>query len=187
MAMLIETKTTCTYDDYAALPEGAPYELIHGNLVMTPSPTPRHQIIESELVFRLQVHSREHQAGRVIVSPIDVFFSDSNTYQPDIIFIARDRLNIIGEKRIEGAPDLVVEVLSPSNAYYDLMPKRDVYESSGVKEYWIVDPMTETIEVFANTKSGFTLLAKARNAGSVASKVLDGFSVDLQDVFGSTV
>src|SRR3990167_6684556 len=130
----IEKKKFYTYKDYEKLPEGAPYQLIGGELVMTPSPIPYHQEILGNIFYELKRFVEETTRG-------DVYFSETDIYQPDIIFISKDRLNIIGEKKIEGSPDLVIEILSPATAYYDLRIKKDTYEQSGVKEYWIVDPI----------------------------------------------
>src|SRR6266542_2906772 len=137
-----------TYEDYEKLPEGAPYQLIGGELVMTPSPVPYHQSVSRKIEFELIKFVEEKKLGEVFDAPIDVYLSETETYQPDIIFISKDRLRIIGEKKIEAAPDLVIEILSPSTAYYDLKHKRRIYESSGVREYWIVDPMEKSVEVY---------------------------------------
>jgi Uma2 family endonuclease len=100
-----------------------------------------------------------------------------------MVFVPREELHRIGEQSIDGPPALVVEILSPTNAYYDLVHKKDVYESSGVKEYWIVDPTEKTIEVLQNSPQGFIRFAKARQAGSVGSHVLQGFTVSLEEIF----
>ncbi len=177
-------KKIFTYKDYDALPEGAPYELIEGELVMTPSPAPFHQIILSRIMYELMTFARERDAGLVLSAPIDVHLSETNTFQPDIIFIAKERLSIIGEKKIEGAPDLVIEILSPANAYYDLRTKKDVYEQSGVREYWIVDPIQKSIEIYVNKESRFELAASRRTEGEISSAVLQGFGVSLERLFG---
>jgi Uma2 family endonuclease len=178
-----ERKKIYTYKDYEKLPEGAPYQLIGGELVMTPAPVPYHQIVSLNIQFELIKFVRDRKLGRVIAAPIDVYFSEIETYQPDIIFISKDRLYIIGERKIEGAPDLVVEVLSSSTARYDLKHKKDVYEQNGVKEYWIVDPAKRSIEVYENTDYGFNLFEKVEQDGTVSSKFIDGFSISLDEIF----
>ncbi|HWR90187.1 MAG TPA: Uma2 family endonuclease, partial [Dissulfurispiraceae bacterium] len=120
----------------------------------------------------------------VLSAPIDVYLSETNTLQPDIIFIAKERLFIIGEKKIEGAPDLVIEILSPANAYYDLRTKKDVYEQSGVREYWIVDPIQKGIEVYVNRESRFELASSMRGKGEINSHILPDFTVILDRIFG---
>lgn len=172
-----------TYEDYEKLPEGAPYQLIGGELIMTPSPVPYHQIVSREIGFELLKFIKEKKLGEVLFAPIDVYLSETETYQPDIIFISKDKLNIIGEKKIEAAPDLVIEILSPSTAYYDLKHKRRVYETSGVKEYWIVDPMEKSVEVYENPGAEFKLFSNARQSGTVHSKLLDGFGIGIEKIF----
>jgi Uma2 family endonuclease len=179
----IEKKKTYTYADYEKLPEGAPYQLIGGGLVMTPSPVPYHQMISMKLGFELLKFVEKGKLGVVLFAPIDVSLSETDTYQPDIIFISKDRLSIIGEKRIEGPPDLVIEILSPATAYYDLRIKKDTYEQSGVKEYWIVDPIQKTIEIFLNKKNKFELFSSAKGEGEVKSELLAGFSIGISGIF----
>jgi len=179
----LEKKNKHTYADYEKLPEGSPYQLIGGELVMTPAPTPYHQIITGNIFFELMKFVKAQGAGTVLNSPIDVYLAETEGFQPDVIFIAQERLSIIGQKKIEAAPDLVVEVLSPSTAYYDLRHKMRLYESSGVREYWIVDPEEKSIEVYENAGGEFKLFNKAREKGVAASKLLPGFEVGLDVVF----
>jgi len=176
-------KKTQTYEDYARLPEGAPYQLIDGALVSSPSPTPYHQKISMRLAHELFRYAEKDNHGMVLSAPIDVFLSDTETYQPDLIFIAEARHAIVGEKMIEGAPDFVVEILSPSTAYYDLKHKKRRYEAAGVKEYWIVDPMDKSIEIFTNTDAGFSMAGHAEGSETIASPLLEGFSVSLGAIF----
>lgn len=172
-----------TVADYERLPEGAPYQLIEGELVMTPSPTPTHQIVSGRLEYALMTFVLQHDLGLVLYAPIDIVLSETNVFQPDIIFISKDRSRIIGEKNIQGAPDLVVEILSPSTAYYDLKSKRAMYERSGVREYWIVDPQMQTIEVYESREGRFSLATESRAGGRATSCILDGFSVELASLF----
>ncbi len=178
-----KTKKQYTYEDYERLPEGAPYQLIGGELIMVPSPVPYHQIISRRIGFELWKYIEEKKLGEVLYAPIDVYLSETETYQPDIIFISNERMNIIGEKKIESAPDLVVEILSESTAYYDLRHKKRIYESSGVKEYWIVDPMEKSIEVYENINGEFKLYSETQKTGRVGSILLEGFGVELEKVF----
>ncbi|MBI5181890.1 MAG: Uma2 family endonuclease [Nitrospirae bacterium] len=177
----IDKKKTYTYEDYERLPEGAPYQLIGGELIMTPAPIPYHQKILGKIFFEMNKFVEKNNLGDVYISPIDVYFSQTDVYQPDIIFISKDRLNIIGEKKIEGPPDLVIEILSPATAYYDLRIKKDVYEKSGVKEYWIVDPMQKTIEVFINKNGKFESLGNLKDV--VKSSLIEGFNIEVREIF----
>ncbi len=172
-----------TYEDYAKLPEGAPYQLIGGELVISPSPVPYHQMVLRNIGFELFKFVKEKGLGEVLYAPIDVYLAETETYQPDIIFISKDRLNIIGEKKIEGPPDLVIEILSESTAYYDLRHKKKTYEKTGVKEYWIVDPMEKSIEVYKNRDGNFGLIERAEQKGTVKSKLLEGFSLKVEEIF----
>jgi Uma2 family endonuclease len=126
-------------EQFLNLPEGTACQLIAGEIIMTPSPIPLHQLVIMELSFQMLQFVKSKDKGRVLAAPLDVSFNEENIFQPDILFIRKDNLSIIGEKMIEGVPDLVVEVLSPSSAYHDLRTKFRVYEQSGVQEYWIVD------------------------------------------------
>ncbi|HMB91435.1 MAG TPA: Uma2 family endonuclease [Rhodothermales bacterium] len=177
------TKKAYTYEEYAQLPEGAPYQLIGGELIMAPAPTPYHQRILTRLLFNLMQFVEEQGLGEVIPAPIDVFLSEEDTPQPDLIYIASDRLGIIGEKKIEGAPDLIMEILSPSTAYYDLKDKKRLYEAHGVKEYWIIDPKAKEIEVYKNKGQHFQLTSREVGEGMIPSSLLNGFTVDLSAIF----
>jgi Uma2 family endonuclease len=176
-------KKTYTYADYERLPEGTPYQLIGGQLVMTPSPIPYHQEISRKLEFKMLAFVEERTLGHVYDAPLDVYFSDSDVFQPDIIFIRKEREGIIGETKIEGSPDIVIEILSPSTAYYDLRNKFRIYEQCGVSEYWIVDPGLKRIEVYENKEKRFEIYMEAEGEGNISSKVLEGFSVALDEVF----
>ena len=144
--VLLEKKCY-TYEDYAKLPEGVRYQLIGGQLIMTPAPLIYHQEISKRLEYLLYEYGELRQKlGRVYYAPVDVYLEDVEAYQPDIIFISNTRIDIIKKEKIEGAPDIIIEILSPSTAYYDLVYKKEVYARHRVKEYWIVDPIGKWIE-----------------------------------------
>ena len=130
--------------DYWQLEEGAPYELLRGRLIMSPSPTSLHQIIVGELYGMLQ-RAADTSDGLTIPSPMDVVFSDDTILQPDLLYIAKDRRHIVKD-RVEGPPDLVVEILSPATGRRDKTEKLDLYAKYGVAEYWVVDPATQVFE-----------------------------------------
>ena len=179
----IPKKEVYTYADYTLLPEGAPYQLIGGKLIMTPAPATFHQIILIRLTEKLLNFNSKEKSGQVLVSPIDVYFEEKETYQPDIVFIAKDRLHIIEPAKIHGAPDLVVEVLSPSTAYYDLKKKARTYARCGVKEYWIVDPEEKSIEVYKGREGKLTLSQRVEEEGRIKSLILDGLEIEAREVF----
>ena len=183
--MEIPVKASYTFEDYEHLPEGAPYEFIEGQLIMSPYPTPQHQIITKHLLVGLNHYTQEHAIGIVIQSPIGVKLSETTVLEPDILFIAEHRCEIIGDKYIEGAPDLVVEVLSPSNAYYDLRKKKRLYEQFGVREYWIVDPEEQSVEVYILQEAAYQLMENNPKDEVVFSQVIEGLEIRLSDIFKS--
>ncbi|SRR5690606_4505939 len=172
-----------TYEDFAALPEGTLAQLVDGDLIVSPAPNLRHQSSVARLSARLLVYVEEHGLGAVFESPVDVRLAPHQVVQPDIVFVASERLGLLGTQEIEGAPDLVVEVLSPSTGTYDLTRKRRLYEEHGVREYWIVDPDEETVEVLALTESGYESVRRLRQAGTAASVLLAGFAVEAERLF----
>ena len=177
-------KKTYFYKDYAQLPEKAPYELINGQLVKEPAPTYQHQKISKNLFVLLHNHAEViNQLGEVCFAPLDVYLEEIETFQPDLIFIANERKQIITNEKIVGAPDIVFEILSPSTAYYDLRHKKDIYAKHGVKEYWIIDPMEKSIEVYEQKDSEFELHSKQINSGKVNSQVLSTFTFTLEEIF----
>ena len=181
---VIPDQKTYTYKDYAKLPEGAPYQLIGGQLIMTPSPTTYHQKISKRLGFLIYEYAEvKNKLGEVYVAPLDVYLEEEETYQPDIIFIAQERLPIIKKEKVEVAPDLVVEILSPSTAYYDLKHKKTIYGKHGVREYWIVDPVEKSIEVYENKAGELLLAAQAIKEGKVISQIVAGFEDELTTIF----
>ena len=134
------TKKKYTYQDYLELPDdGNRYEIIEGELVMPPAPYTIHQDICRNIATELTIYTRKMKLGKIYFAPTDVVLSDINVVQPDILFISNENLQIITEKNIKGVPDLIVEIISPSTEYYDLFVKKETYEKSGVKEYWLVD------------------------------------------------
>jgi Uma2 family endonuclease len=180
--MLVEVDNKKTVNDYEKLPEGAPYQLINGELIMSPSPDYFHQKLVLNLALKLQYFIDNFNSGEIIIAPMDVHFSGTEIFQPDILFISNDKKSII-QDRIRGVPDLVVEILSPGTAYYDLTHKKNVYESSGVLEYWIIDPEEKRIEILENTETGFKTFSKAGIEGIVTSKIFKGFSLLLNKIF----
>lgn len=176
-------KERYTYADYAALPEGAPCQLIDGDLVMIASPNMQHQRIIERLLRLMDAHVEENDFGEVFVSPVDVYLSGTSTLVPDLAFVAKERLGIVGTQKVEGAPDLVVEVLSPPTGYYDLRKKKRLYAEAGVAEYWVVDPLEESVEVHTNAEGAFALRERAEGGGSVPSQIISGLSVGLDALF----
>lgn len=145
-----------TYDDYAALPDdGKRYEVLDGELVMSPAPYIAHQFIAGRIYSRFIECARE-TGHYVLMAPVDVIFSKRTVLQPDVLVIDHARRAVMTERAVEnGVPDLVVEVLSPSNRRHDTLAKRALYEIHGVGEYWIVDPRDQSIEVLELVGTGY--------------------------------
>lgn len=149
-AMTQPTHTTqFTYDDYLLfLEDGRRHELIDGEHYVTPSPITKHQKISVNLLISVGTHLQSTKAGHVLAAPMDVLLSEFDVVQPDLLFISKDRASILTEKNIQGAPDLLVEILSTSTRKTDEIIKRKLYEQHRVSEYWIIDPELETVKVY---------------------------------------
>jgi Uma2 family endonuclease len=172
-----------TYDDYARLPDDRRYEVIDGELYLTPAPTPYHQIVKGRIERLLEDHVAEAKLGMVLDAPCDVVLSQFDVLQPDIFFISTARMAVIGEKYISDAPDLVVEVLSPGTRKRDRFIKAKRYARFGVREMWIADPLKKTIEVFVNTNDGFRREAIYTADDVLRSPLLPGLEVPLARAF----
>lgn len=173
-----------TYDDYKLLPEEKRCEIIEGELLMTPSPSFRHQAIQIRLSAKLLSFVEEGDLGQVVTAPMDVILSPENVVQPDVLYIERGRTTIIDQTGgVHGAPDLTVEILSPSTAPRDQVLKRKLYGRFGVREYWIVDPETQTIEVLAWAGGALETWRRFTVDESLSSPLLLGLSIKLGEVF----
>jgi len=182
--LAVEKKKKYTIEDYSLLEEGAPFQLINNDLIMSPSPNPLHQIISGRLLQSLlNFLDNTNDDGFLVSAPMDVKLDDDNVFQPDLLYIAKDRKAELVKERIEGAPDLIIEILSPSNAYYDLRQKKDIYEKYGVKEYIIVDPVQENADLYLLKDGAYILHQKAQKIESLNSVLLQGFSIELSRLF----
>ncbi len=138
-----------TVEDYRAMPETGPrYQLIEGELIMSPAPNRYHQDISRNLEFLLLKYLEKHPIGKIYHAPFDVYLTQYNVFQPDILFVSKARVSILTEAGAEGAPNLVIEILCPRTAVLDKESKRKVYAREGVKELWILDPATKTVALF---------------------------------------
>ena len=186
-----QSKIPFTYEDYKSLTASTDqrYELIDGELYMAPAPTVTHQLVSGNLEFLLARHVRATRCGRVLHAPLDVVLGKGplrNVVQPDILFISNERANIVTQAEIVGAPDLIVEILSPGSVERDRGQKKTLYARNGVREYWIVDPALESIEVFSFGRRGNTAPARYGVGERLVSAVVPGFEASLVDVFRST-
>ncbi len=174
-----------TYEDYCLLPEDRRYEVIDGEPFVTPAPTTMHQVVKKRLVRLLDDHVESGQLGIVLDAPYDVVLSEYDVLQPDILFVSAARRPIVGPKYAGPAPDLVVEVLSPSTEDRDRVVKAKRYATFGVREMWLVDPEAKTIEVLVNTEEGFTREALYVEADIVRSVILTGLEFPARPLFRS--
>ncbi|HZX72774.1 MAG TPA: Uma2 family endonuclease [Cyclobacteriaceae bacterium] len=164
-------KQKATSKDYLNLPEGAPYQLINGELIMSPSPVSLHQRVLLKLVEELGAIIKKSNSGELFISPLDVYFDDENIFQPDIFFIAKDNpAQTDDHDWVRGIPDLIIEILSPSNAYYDTQKKMRVYEKYGVQEYFIVDPEDKMVTAYSIIEEKYK--EQYREEGKIKSSLL---------------
>ncbi|MEO0858087.1 MAG: Uma2 family endonuclease [Bacteroidota bacterium] len=179
-----------TYADLCAMPEdGNRYELIHGALVMSPSPSFRHQHRTGTIYASLLIYAREQDLGTAVIAPMDVVLDeDAAVVQPDVLFIARDRAGIIAEV-IRGVPSLVVEVISPGSRRRDVRTKRALYAQYVVPEYWLVDPEADTVEIYRLPEGATTYersAALSTDADDVlTTPLLPGWSLGLRALFSA--
>ena len=171
-----------TYADYAKTPDDVRCELLDGELIELPSPVFLHQLASARIGYPLQGFVVSNDLGIVLHAPMDVHFSDADIAEPDIMFISHERSDIIG-RWINGAPDLVVEILSPSTAHYDLNYKRELYARCDVKEYWIGDTDTRTIAVLLLVNGAFEEIGVYGPGDTLTSPTLPGFALSINDVF----
>ena len=179
------TSTRLTYDDLDAIPQERPgdrHELIDGELVVTPSPIPAHQLVSRNLFRHLDRYISAGNLGETIYAPVDIRLTPDNVLIPDIVFIAKDRLHVIGPRAVDAPPDLVVEILSPGTRQRDLTVKRDLYAQFGVREYWVVDPAARTVEVLERFGNSYQPVPLAED-GTIQSRVLPEFRLTLETVF----
>jgi len=181
--LTVEKKKKYTIDDYMQLEEGAPFQLINNDLIMSPSPNPFHQFIVVRLSKVMLNFLEDKEMGGYIAGSVDVVFDDGNVFQPDLLYVAEERVAELVKGRIEGAPDIAIEILSPSNAYYDLIQKKEMYEKYGVKEYIIFDPIAKNASLYVLKDGAYYLHQKAQQNELLHSVVLAGFDFDLNYLF----
>ncbi len=177
------TNIKFTYQDYLLLPEDKRYEIIEGKLIMVPAPIPYHQDISKNLFFLLNNHVESKNLGKVYYAPIDVVLSDENVVQPDILFISKKRFSIITEKNIRGAPDLLIEIISPATREKDRLLKRKLYAKFGVREFWLVDGEKKEVEVLTLKREGFKRTGLYTINEVLLSPLLQNLKVPIDEVF----
>ena len=175
-----------TYEDYLQFPDdGKRHEIIEGDHYMTPAPRTKHQRISRRLLVALSGFAASRRLGEVFAAPFDVVLSDENVVQPDLLFVSAARADIVTEDNVQGAPDLIVEILSESSRKKDEVTKRKLYERFGVQEYWIVDPELEIVKIFKLTQQGYgraSELSKETN-DVLTTEFLPGFDCAVSEIF----
>lgn len=175
-----------TYEDFLLFPDdGKRHELIDGEHYVTASPNQKHQIIVMNLSAMIWNYLQQHPIGRVFGSPLDVVFSDFDVVEPDVQFISRARQEILTKQNVRGAPDLVVEVGSPSTRKRDETIKRRLYERFAVSEYWVIDPELDTIEVYRRVGERYMRTAELslENGDVLTTPLLPGAEFPLSKIF----
>lgn len=175
-----------TYANFLDFPDdGQRHELIEGEHYVTPSPNLWHQELSKRLTFALESHLREHGGGRLFYAPLDCVFTDFDVVEPDLLLVTADQCHILTEAHVEGAPALVVEILSRGTRKVDETIKRDLYDRAGVREYWTVDPKARRVTVYARQDDRFERRhdLSAEGPDTLTTSLLPGFVLVLADYF----
>lgn len=172
----IDKSKDWSVEDYLKLEEGLLAQLLDGELIMSPAPTPKHQEIIGKLFLLFQKTGKK---GKTFFSPIDLYLDNKNVFQPDLVYIQDEK--IITERGIEGPPEIVVEVVSPSNSFIDRNIKKRKYLEFGVREVWILDPGNKTLEIYTDSIDKPSLYLAGE--GTVKSTIMDDLSFELSDLF----
>jgi Uma2 family endonuclease len=173
-----------TYEDYAAMPnDGRRLELIDGDFEMNPAPSTRHQTVSRRLQYELMSSIEETGLGQVFDAPLDLILSDTNVVQPDLCIVSRAQEHLITARGVEGPPDVVVEILSPSTSTMDRRVKRGLYARFGIGEYWLVDPDVGYLELFQLSEATYTLLQRFDKASFLETPSFPDVRISMAKVF----
>jgi Uma2 family endonuclease len=178
-------RAKATRADLDALPDQVVLrELLEGEIFVNPSPTPRHQMVLSNLADAVRAHVRVRRLGVAVQAPLDVVFDEHNVAQPDLLFVpARRARKLATAKVVDVSPDLVVEVLSPSTQSRDRSRKLTIYQQHGVKHYWILDPEERSLEEYVRRRGSFQLAAHLLGDATFEPTVFPGLVIDLDQVW----
>jgi Uma2 family endonuclease len=173
-----------TVENYKLLPEAGPrYQLIQGDLYMAPAPNRFHQEISRNLQFELHSYLKRNPIGKLFDAPFDVYLDQINVFQPDIIVVLNERLGILTEEGAEGAPELVVEILSPRTRRLDLVNKKKEYARAGVKELWFIDPEPRAITIHKFASDGVEKIRSVNEEETLSTDLLPGFNLAAKTIF----
>ncbi len=178
-AVLENPQKVWTYEDYLALNDDTVFEIINGKALMSPAPELFHQRWARGIFLAIQQHVEARKLGEVFFAPVDVVLDEKNVVQPDLVFVSNANSGLLERHGIMGAPDLVVEIISPTSLRRDRYDKRELYARFGVKEFWLADVANRSIETLSLQKGGYQLLSCATGEGKIRSEVLPGFELDL--------
>ena len=177
-----------TYEDLASFAaDGRRHEIIDGEHYVSPSPGTTHQAVSGNLYAALWNHLKAHPIGAIFAAPFDVVLSDLDVLQPDLVYISRERARVLTELHVRGAPDLVVEIVSPGTRKTDEVTKRKVYERYGVQEYWVVDPELSAIKAYQRHIDGSARASEltAERDDVLTTPLLPGLTLRLTEVFAA--
>jgi Uma2 family endonuclease len=182
--MAVAASSLLTKEDYRMLPETGPrYQLIEGELYMAPAPNRYHQNISRNIEFMLLKFLEKHPLGELNHAPFDVYLSEHDVFQPDIVYVTKENAAVLTDAGIEGTPDLVVEILSPGTAYLDNKSKPRVYARCGVKELWIVDPQVKLVHVYLLQKDSRRPMASHDEKATFTCQFFPGLKIRGKTIF----
>lgn len=180
-----EGKIVLTYDEYLELPnDGNRYEILDGELAVTPAPNLKHQISSANIFKVVSRHVDNNKLGLVLYAPVDLILESSSILQPDLLFVSHARSNILTDKGVVGAPDLVVEILSPTTNRQDRITKAHIYARHKVSAYWIADPEHRSLEVYLLTEDSYRLVITLQGDAPQEVAPFTGLKFSAKDIFG---
>jgi Uma2 family endonuclease len=173
-----------TYEDYVEIPnDGRRYEILDGELFVTPAARPRHQLVSANLVWILEQHVRPERSGRIFAAPIDLILAPTTVAQPDVLFIRAGHEAIVSARGIEGAPDLVVEIPSPYSVRQDRGTKAALYARFGIPNYWILDPEERVFESYELANGEYRLATRCGESGFVRAAPFPDLPIPLAEIW----
>jgi Uma2 family endonuclease len=179
--LVIDKTKDWTVEDFLLLGEiKTPCQLINGELITSPAPSPLHQRVLRKL---FKVFDKCNLPGETFFAPIDLYINNKNVFQPDLVYLSDKNKEYLTTRGIEGPADLIVEIISPSNSYTDRNQKKNTYLAFGIREYWIVDPANETIEVYTPEAGSDVPIIYLVGSGIVKSITLETLTFDLKEIF----
>jgi len=179
-----EGKISLTYEDYVLLPNDRNrYEILEGELSVTPAPGTKHQTVSGNLFKALARHVDERHLGSLFYASVDLILEPTSVLQPDLLFVSSARRSIITERAVEGAPDLVVEIVSPTTSRNDRVTKAQIYARHAVPAYWIVDPEQESVEIYLLEGGGYRLVATLHGDNPQPAPPFEGLRLTPSSLF----